>query len=403
VASLLGAGDSDITLEVAVYPMLDQTVVRTAALWKTLHPRVSVRVTSRPLIEHHRALAEGLANGVGLPDVVGIEASYLSRFVALGGLEDLSEVHHADGPAQRIAPFALPAARNAAGALVALPADVAPCVLFYRKDLLDRAGVGEAELATWDGLVEAGRRLRAATGVALLAHLGFLVDLRARAEIPAGEGLYFDAGGAPRLRSPRFVAAFELARAARAANVDAGVDEDWSQRWIAALGGGAVAAEPCGCWLVGQLEDWIAPDTRGLWRTAPVPGGVHLGWGGSYYAIPKRTPNRDLAWEWMKFMCLDRRVQLGAFEHACAFPSLVDALDDPFLDEPLPFLGGQRARQQWRAEAAAIPAIPVHPLDTLAAGAVRSALRAVLEHGQDIGQALAEAERRVWRIVREGS
>jgi multiple sugar transport system substrate-binding protein len=275
-------------------------------------------------------------------------------------------------------------------------------VLFYRKDLLDRAGVGEDQLASWDGLVAAGRRLRQATGVALLASLGFLVDLRARADVPEGEGLYFGPSGVPRLRSDRFVAAFELARAARAAGIDAGVDEDWSPRWVSALGSGQVAAEPCGCWLVGQLEDWIAPDTRGRWRTAPLPGGVHLGWGGSYYAMPKRTPNRALAWDWLKLVCLDRRVQLAAFEHSCAFPALTDALDDPFLDEPLPFLGGQRARQQWRDVAAAIPAFPVHPLDTLAAGAVRGALAAVLDHAQDVGQALAEAERRVWRLIKEG-
>jgi multiple sugar transport system substrate-binding protein len=402
IASFPAAKEAQVTLTVAVYPSLDLTILRTIGRWKLLHPEAAVQVVSREMNDHHRAMADLLANGVNVPDVIGLEATYMSRFAALGGLEDLSQSpYHAEACAARMARYALPAARGATGALLALPADIGPAVLFYREDLLDRAGVAEADLASWEGFVEAGRRLRAETGVALLAHVAELADLRARAAIPPGEGLHFDAGGVPRLRGERFVVAFELARAARAAGVDVGLDEGWTPGWASLFSAGRVASQPAGSWLMGMLEEWIAPQTRGLWRTTDLPGRVHAGWGGSYYALTKRSPHLALGWDFLKLMCLDRHAQLGALEHSCSFPASLDALDDPFLDEPLPFLGGQRARQHWRSVAAQIPVLPVHPLDTLAAGALRTALHAVLDHGQEIGLALAEAERRVWRLVKE--
>jgi multiple sugar transport system substrate-binding protein len=403
IVSLGGDAGAGSTLHVAVYPSIDQTVLRTMALWKALHPDVAVRLTSRPMHDHHRAMAEVLANGVDVPDVIGIEVTYMSRFAALGGLEDLSQApYRGDEHVPRLAPHALPAARSATGALLALPADIGPGVLFYRQDLLDRAGVAAAELVGWDGLVAAGRRLRAETNVALVSHVALLADLRSRAGIPPGEGLYFDPDGAPRLRSERFQAGLELAREARAAGIDAREEAEWRARWQSLVAAGLVAAHPAGPWMLGMLEGWIAPGTRGAWRTLDLPAGVRTGFGGSYYALPKRSPNRAVGWDWVKLMCLDRRAQLLAFEHAGAFPALAGALDDALLDEPLPFLGGQRARRQWSSATAEIPVLPAHALDALAASALRSALRAVLDDGQEVGQALGEAERHLWRLVKDG-
>lgn len=400
-ASLPGDGP-ELTLEVALYPSVDQTVLRMLGLWRARHPAVAVRLTSRAMRDHHRAMAEALASVGGVPDVIAIEATHIGGFAARGGLEDLSKATYgAEAHALRVAPHALPPARDATGALIAFPADTAPGALFYRRDLFDRAGVDVAALATWDGVIAAGRRLRQACDVALLSHLGGLAVLRAREGIPAGEGVYFDAGGAPRLRSERFVAALELAREARAAAIDARITEEWTSRWEASIASGLVAAQPGGPWLLGMLETFVAPELRGAWRCADLPGGVRAPWGGTYYALPHASPNRQLAWEWVKLMCLDPRVQLQAFEHNGAFPALTGALADAFLDEPLPFLGGQPARRLWLRAADALPALPAHRLDAFAGDALRAALHAVVDEGVGVAAALADAERRVSRRLEE--
>ena len=63
-------GEAAPALTVAAYPPLDQALIRHRGLWRLQHPDVPVRVAAREMHDHHRALAELLANGVDVPDVI---------------------------------------------------------------------------------------------------------------------------------------------------------------------------------------------------------------------------------------------------------------------------------------------------------------------------------------------
>ena len=84
---------------------------------------------------------------------------------------------------------------------------------------------------------------------------------------------------------------------------------------------------------------------------------------------------------------------MSEFRAQDAFPALLEAQDDSFFDQPVEFLGGQLARQLWRAEAAKIRPIPVNKLDSIAAEIVNTALDKVLNDNMPIADALAEANR----------
>ena len=155
-----------------------------------------------------------------------------------------------------------------------------------------------------------------------------------------------------------------------------------------------------GAWLAGHLKNWIAPDTRGNWRSASLPGGVNASWGGSYYAIPKGAKNKALAWEFVKFMTTNREVQIAAFRELDAFPALIEATNDPFVDQPVEFLGNTRARQQWKATAQKIPAVDVDRLDPVAAEVITAEFDKVLEQGKDVKLALADARKAIERRIR---
>ena len=60
---------------------------------------------------------------------------------------------------------------------------------------------------------------------------------------------------------------------------------------------------------------------------------------------------------------------------------------------PLPFLGGQKARALWRDAARRISAVEVHKQNNFADEVIGTELDNVLDHGKDIGRALADAER----------
>ena len=64
---------------------------------------------------------------------------------------------------------------------------------------------------------------------------------------------------------------------------------------------------------------------------------------------------------------------------------------DKSFNEPVPFLGGQKARLLWKASAKRIKPIDVNKYDTVAETIIQTALGKVLDEGADIKAVLTEA------------
>jgi multiple sugar transport system substrate-binding protein len=158
---------------------------------------------------------------------------------------------------------------------------------------------------------------------------------------------------------------------------------------------GTLATQMSGAWLAGHLGNWLAPGTKGLWRAAQLPEGAWAAYGGTFFAIARGAPaaNKPLAWEFIRFMTLERERQLAAFKSQDAFPALLAAHDDPFFELPIEFLGGQNARLLWRVAARNATAVDVHKQDSFASEVIDTELDKVLDRGKDIALALADAER----------
>lgn len=389
------------TITVASFPSFDLAVKAAIPLYKKLHPEVEIKLASLAFGDHHTAMTTALATGANVPDLMAIDVDYIGRLSRSAGLRDLAAAPFGAAASRvRLAAYALVAAQPRAGVQAALPVDIGPGALFYRADLLQRVGVGETELTeSWAGFIAAGRRLREQTGAYLVAHAADLADIGIRSGLAAGEGVYFDGQGRPLVETPRFVRAFERARAARQAGID-GRMRAWTNEWTQGLRSGRVAAQMMGSWLAGHLKNWIAPAATGLWRAAQLPEGAFAAWGGSYYAIPKQARQPALAWELLQLMALDKAQQLSAFEALDAFPALLDAQADPVMDQALPYLGGQPARQLWRTAAARIAPTASDRYDPIAGLVVQAELMKVLDQGKAVGQALADARRTIERRVR---
>ena len=402
-AALWGGGVSaaPVTLTVASFPSFDEAVKVAIPEFKKKHPDVEIKLVSLAYPDHHTAMTTALATGANLPDVMAVEIGFIGKFAESGGLEDLGVAPYNGLQYQKqFARFTYPQAMSGLGKLAAMPADIGPGALFYRKDLLDKAGVSEAELTkSWDGFVEAGKKVKAATGAYMIASAVDLKDIYIRSGLKDGEGIYFDKGGKVLVDSPRFRKAFELAKAARDAGIDGKIGA-WSNEWGEGFKRGKIATQMMGAWLGGHLASWLAPDTKGQWRSAQLPAGAFASWGGSFYAIPKKAANKAMAWEFVKYMTLDRDQQLRAFRALDAFPALVSAQEDAFVDQPIAFLGDQKARQLWKVSASRIPATAVHRQDPVALEIVNAELENVLEKGKDIGQALADAKAQIEKRVR---
>ncbi|MFZ5549486.1 MAG: ABC transporter substrate-binding protein [Pseudomonadota bacterium] len=388
-------------LTVATFPDLDRAAKAAVDGFQKAHPQVTLKVVSLQYADHHTAMTTALATGSGLPDVMALDFRFIGKFVESGGLEDLAQPpYNALALRDRFVKYTFAQATGSKGNLAAMPADIGPGTLLYRKDIADKAGVTEAELTgSWESYIEAGKKIKARTGAYLLADAADLRDIVLRSGLKDGEGLYFDAHGKVLVDSPRFVRAFELGRAARQAGLDAKAVA-WTNEWAAGFKQGRIASQMMGAWLAGHLKNWLAPDTTGLWRSAVLPGGQAASYGGSFYAIPKKAANKAAAWDFIRYLTTRPDVQLDSLKVLDTFPALIEAHHDPLMDEPLPFLGGQPARRLWRDIAARVPATPVTKHDAMATMVIRVEFEQVVGEGKAIADALADASAVIQRRAR---
>ncbi len=381
------------TVVVATFPDLDRAAKAASTAWAKLHPDVALKIVSLQYADHHTAMTTALATGSGLPDVMALDLRFIGKFAASGGLEDLAAAPY-NGLAlrDRFARYSFPQAMSAKGALAAIPTDIGPGTLLYRKDLIERAGLTEADLTrSWESFIEAGKKIRAKTGAYLLGNAADIRDIVMRSGLADGDGIYFDAKGKVLVESPRFVRAFELGRAARVAGLDAGAPA-WTNEWTTGLRQGRIATQMMGSWLTGHLKNWLAPASTGLWRSTVLPGGISASYGGSFYAIPKQATNKVAAWEFIRLMTTDSATQVNSLRVLDSFPALLEAQTDPFFDAPIEYLGGQPARLLWREIAAKVPAITVNKYDSMATDMIRSEFEEVLTEDKPIAKALADAK-----------
>jgi multiple sugar transport system substrate-binding protein len=391
-------------LIVASFPSFDEAAKAAIPLYKKIHPEINIKLISLSYADHHNSLVTSLITGAGLPDVVGLEVSYIGKFAESGSLENLAKPpYSALTYKDKIVKYPFAQATSKGGGLVAMPADLGPGSLFFRSDILMKAGVKESQLASsWGSFIEAGKAIKSKTGAFLVPNATTLSDVYIRSNIKDGDGIYFDKNDNVLINSPRFEKAFELAKSVRSQGLDAKISP-WTNEWNEGFKRGSFATEMSGAWLAGHLNNYIAPETKGLWRVAPLPNNAFASWGGSFYAIPTKISDerKKMAWDFITFMTTTKQMQLAAFKQLDAYPALIEASDDAFIDEPIPFLGGQKARQIWKNLASKIPAIQVNKLDPIAAEIVATELDKVLESGKNIKTALADAQKQVERRIRK--
>ena len=387
-------------ISIGLFEPLNEHVVRVLPKFNELHPDIEVEVRTLGFADHHNTLVTALAVGEGAADVVAIELGFIARFVAEGGLVDLTQPpFNANELEELFVGYSWLQSRTADGRQVALPTDIAPGVMFFRRDHLATVGANIDEvISSWDNYIEYGRQLRQ-HGVFLIADAASVANALIRSDLAVGEGIYFDADGRPLLNSERFIQAATIAQRIRQEGLDAQIGA-WSSEWFEAFRQGTVATELSGAWLAGHLETWMAPETTGLWGASAMPGGVLVSWGGSFYGIPTQSQQKEAAWKLVQFLTTNPEIQLDAFRTINAFPAMPVTFDDPMFEEPLAFLAGQQARLLFADIAERIHGVATHPGDMVAEEIFGSAMGQILNEGVSVETALLEAQMLVERRFR---
>lgn len=392
-------------LTISGFPNLTDAIGPIIEQYMEENPDVEVTLETREFGDHHTNLITTLAAGTGATDVVAIEVGFIAQFVADGGLVDLNTLGAGEFTPE-LADYAVAQGSTADGRLVAMPTDLGPGIMFYRRDRLEEVGADIDDITeSWDAYIEFGKQVTRDTDgdgtndVFLIADAADVFNAMIRSGLEEGQGIYFDQDGNVLVDSERFHEAFRVAKAIRDNGLDAQIGA-WSNEWYEAFKRGTVATQLSGAWLQGHLQTWMAPDTAGLWGASVLPGGAYATWGGSFYAIPEQSDNKELAWDLIKFMTTRDDVQLLAFDTIEAFPALESTWTDEVFSAPQEFLDGQQARLLYIDTINNIKGTFTHPGDVVANEIVTQALSSVLNDGADIATALSDAEQIISRRVR---
>jgi multiple sugar transport system substrate-binding protein len=272
--------------------------------FESAHPGARVEVQQLPWSGAHAKLLTAFAGG-DLPDLCQLGNSWLPEFVALNALEDL-DGHVQASPAMRPADD-FPGIWNTntvGGRLYGIPWYVDTRLLFYRRDLLAKAGhdTPPSSWPQWLEAMEAVKRL--AIGYAVLLPLDEYEPLLTLA-LQQDDPLLVDGGGRGNFQSPGFKAAlafyaeiFRRGLAPIASNSQIGNVYDEFAR-------GYFAFYVTGPWNLGEFSRRLPAADQNLWMTAPMPGprGPAAGMaGGSSLAVFKGSPRKEGAWRLIEYL-----------------------------------------------------------------------------------------------------
>ncbi len=360
--------DKEYVVSIGAYGDLERAYKAVIATedFKSTFPNVTIEFQTADFGGHHSRLTTVLAAGEATNDIEALEVGYIAKFVEGGGLTDLAaEPFNGVEVGSDIVGFAMSNATTSDGALVAMPVDIAPAVLFYRQSLVDEAGVSLENLESWDEFIEVGKELVAdRDGDGEIDQFAIPnANEVAMTPLNGGKGGWFK-DGKPLEPKEKFIKALTVVKEIREAGIDGDLGA-WEGPWTQSFADGTVAATINGAWFGGALKTWIATDLSGDWRATRLPGDTLAALGGTYLSIPAEVPDEQkaVAWEIIKYLTTSSNAQLTTFKTIDAFPALTTVFDDPIMNEPVEYFGGQKVRQLYAEIAQEIPNAAVSEYD----------------------------------------
>jgi multiple sugar transport system substrate-binding protein len=330
------ADERVVTLRLWAMGREGEDVKQLIAEFERLNPGIRVRVQQMPWTAAHEKLLTAYV-GESTPDVSQLGNTWVPEFAALGALEPLGPwVTRSAGVAQGDFFPGIWATNVVDDTLFGVPWYVDTRVLFYRKDLLRRAGV-DAPPRTWSEWVAAMERMKAAGGQ---DQYPILLPVEEWAQ-PVIFGLQV---GAPLLRDGGRYAAFSEPHFRRALDFYVGLYRRGLAPLVASqqvanpfqeFARGGIAMWITGPWNIGELRKRLPPELQDDWGTTPLPGPTPPGpgvsnAGGSSLVMFRRSRHKTEAWRLIEYLTAAEQ-QRRFFHINGDLPARESAWRDPAL------------------------------------------------------------------------
>ena len=334
-------------------------------------------------------LQSGFLAGAEVPDLVELAEPAMGYFTK-GPLDDIGFVDLTarirDEGVDRMIPAGRFAMWTSRGHIFALPHDVHPVALVYRRDLVAELGIDPASLTTWDEVMRIGRRITAdVDGDGVVDR--YLLDLPADGDfglrtllLQRGGGL-FDEHGQPAFDDEAAVEVCTWYARATHGRDRIAFPAGWGQPLAKAMHDGVALFYIAPDWRTRQFELDV-PDLSGKLGLMPLPAWTAGGrrtstWGGTGISITKSCRHPDLAWQLIRRLYLQSDGMGERFASSNILPPFAAAWELPEVRAPRPYWNGVAIGSFYAALAPDVPPNWVTPYTELANNKLNEAFNAI--------------------------
>ena len=294
------------------------------------HPGIAVNVQQIPWTAAHEKLITAYV-GDATPDIAQLGNTWVPEFVAIGAIEPLGGFAARSTVVDSSAYFpGIWDTNEIHGVLYGIPWYVDTRLIFYRKDLLARAGYDSipGSWAGWRRAMEAVQRRAGTRQWAIFLPTNewnqpVIFGMQEGSPLLGDDGRYGAFSDSSFRRAFDFYVGLYRSGLAPVAGLNdiANPYQEFTR--------GTFAMWITGPWNIGEFERRLPASMQGKWGTAPLPGptgdssGVSLA-GGSSFVIFRASPHQAEAWQLIEFLSRPAQ-QLAFFRLSGDLPARVEA------------------------------------------------------------------------------
>ena len=309
-----------------------------ANLWNDANPdrQIDLAANVYPYDDMHNKLLLALQSGTGAPDMADIELNKFSNF--LKGVPQLLELNDIVEPElnnlvkSRLDIYAKD------GKYYGIDFHVGASVIYYNKEILDKAGVNIDDIKTWDDYYAAGKTVLEKTGIPMTTiETADTWSLWPQVAQAAGANDFQTADGKVNLTGPEVVTALEYQQKLIKEGIAIPVPgaNHHAEEYYGFMNSGKAASVWMPMWYMNRFTDYM-PDLKNKIVIKPMPAWKEgeprsAGMGGTGTVITKTTKHAQLAKDFLAFSKLSREGNIEIWTQLGFDPIRSDVWDAPEL------------------------------------------------------------------------
>ncbi len=360
-------------------------------------------------------LQNAMLAGAEVPDMVELVENSIG-FFSKGPLEDIMFVDltdriKAEGLDTSVV-FSRYSLWSSRTRIFALPHDVHPVMLAYRRDIVEKLGIEVDSIDTWEEFAEMGRRITRdvdGDGVVDRYALQLSDGYNALKILLLQRGVqFFDSLGRARFDDPRTVEVMKWYIDALHGENSFAYSISKGQMESKLLSDGFVLFHLTPDWKSKNFERSV-PNLEGKMALMPLPAWEEGGrrtstQGGTGLAITEQCENKELAWKLAKYLYFSEKNAGRMFKALNILPPKKELWDLPEFNKPNSYYSGQKIGRLYARLAPQAPPYYATPYSSLAEAKINEAYtRAVLRYKSGGIEALnsflpTELDRQIARV-----